>query len=187
MTDPSHYLFWITSRAAGITAMLLASAAVGFGLMMAGRLGKVRAADRLNIHQTLALATMVAIAVHGVALLGDTYLRPSLLDVTVPFTFSYRTIPTSIGILAGWATVFLGLSFYARRWIGVRRWRLIHRFTLLAWAAGIVHALTEGTDAGQTWFILLVALCVGPVIGLLAGRLRLVRPSSQVSRRPVAS
>ena len=187
MIDPSHYLFWITSRAAGITAMLLASASVGFGLMMAGRLGKIRAADRLNIHQTLALATMVAIAVHGLALIGDTYLRPSLLDLTVPFAFSYKTIPTSIGILAGWATIFLGLSFYLRRRIGVRRWRLIHRFTLLAWAAGILHAVIEGTDAGQAWFILLVLLCVGPVLGLLAGRVGLVRSRSQLSRRPVAS
>ena len=32
MTDPAPHLFWITSRAAGTTAMLLASAAVGFGL-----------------------------------------------------------------------------------------------------------------------------------------------------------
>ena len=78
-----------------------------------------------------------------------------------------------------------------RRWltpgIGVKRWRLIHRFTLLAWAAGVLHAVIEGTDAGQAWFILLVLLCTGPVLGLLAGRLGLIRPRSQLSRGPVAS
>jgi sulfoxide reductase heme-binding subunit YedZ len=170
MTDPSHYLFWITSRAAGITAMVLASVAVGYGLMMAGRLGNGRAADRRPIHETLSLAVMVAIAVHGLSLLGDTYLRPSLLDITVPFTLSYKTIPTSIGILAAWATFALGLSYYLRGKIGVKRWRMLHRFTVLAWAAGILHALLAGTDAGQLWFTLLVLLCVGPVLGLLAAR-----------------
>ena len=84
MTDPSHYLFWITSRAAGITAMVLASVSVGFGLMMAGRLGQGRAADRRPVHETLSLAVMLAIAVHGLSLLGDSFLRPTLLDVTVP-------------------------------------------------------------------------------------------------------
>ena len=61
---------------------------------------------------------MAALAVHALALLGDQYLRPSLLDVTVPFVSDYKTGWTSLGIIAGWATVLLGLSFYARRLIG---------------------------------------------------------------------
>jgi sulfoxide reductase heme-binding subunit YedZ len=190
MTDPSHYLFWITSRAAGVTAMVLASVSVGFGLLMAGRLGQGGAADRRPIHETLSLAVMLAIAVHGLSLLGDTFLRPTLLDVTVPFTFSYKTIPTSLGILAGWATFALGLSYYLRAKIGVKRWRMIHRFTVLAWAAGILHALLMGTDAGQVWFTLLVLVCVGPVVGLLAARYGLTHSRPRIptpSGPPVAS
>lgn len=189
MTDPSHYLFWITSRAAGITAMVLASVSVGFGLMMAGRLGNGRAGDRRPVHETLSLAVMLAIAVHGLSLLGDSYLRPSLIDISVPFTLSYKTIPTSIGILAGWATFSLGLSYYLRRRIGVNRWRLIHRFTVLAWAAGILHALLEGTDAGQAWFTLLILACVGPILGLLVARYGLAQRGARIpspSGPPVA-
>jgi hypothetical protein len=37
-TDPSRYLFWITSRAAGTAALVLASAAVGAGLLVSGKL-----------------------------------------------------------------------------------------------------------------------------------------------------
>ncbi|MEA2154289.1 MAG: hypothetical protein QOE11_429, partial [Solirubrobacteraceae bacterium] len=37
------HFFWITSRAAGIAALLLASAAVGLGLALSGRLAKGRA------------------------------------------------------------------------------------------------------------------------------------------------
>lgn len=169
MIDPSHYLFWITTRAAGTTAMVFASASVGIGLAAGTKL--LKGPDRFNIHQALAVATMVAIAVHGVSLLGDTYLRPTLIDISVPFALSYKTIPTSIGIIAGWGMVILGLSYYLRRWIGVQRWKLIHRFTALAWAFGLMHTFTEGTDAGQLWFIALIVLTAAPALVLLAKRL----------------
>ncbi|MBV9839505.1 MAG: ferric reductase-like transmembrane domain-containing protein [Solirubrobacterales bacterium] len=169
-TDPSTHLFWITSRAAGTVAMLLSSAAVGFGLLMAGKLVKGNAADRRSIHEILSLSVMVAIAVHGLSLIADKWLHPSLLDVTLPFASSYRTLATAAGILAGWGLIALGLSYYLRRRIGQRRWRTIHRFTLLAWLLGLIHTLTEGTDAGQPWFLALVAIALAPTLALLAFR-----------------
>src|SRR5438270_5619432 len=124
--DWVNTLYWITSRAAGITAMVLASASVGMGLAMSGKLVKWGGPDRRNIHQALSLGAMVAIAVHGLTLLGDSYFHASLAGVTVPFVLSYMTIPTSIGIIAGWCLIILGLSYYARRWIGHQRWKLLH-------------------------------------------------------------
>jgi sulfoxide reductase heme-binding subunit YedZ len=182
VTDPSHYLFWITSRAAGTTAMVFASASVGVGL--AARAKLLKGLDRFNIHQALAVATMLAIAVHGLSLLGDSYVHPTLVDVTVPFALSYKTVPTSIGILAGWALIVLGLSYYLRKLIGYQRWKLIHRFTALAWAFGLLHTFTEGTDAGQLWFIALIALTAAPALLLLAagrgrGGSRLVAATAQ--------
>ncbi len=84
MTSTSSTLFWVISRAAGTTAMILASAAVGVGLVMGGRLIKGGGSDRRSMHEILSLSTMAAIAVHGLALLGDTWLHTSILDVTVP-------------------------------------------------------------------------------------------------------
>ena len=118
---------------------------------------------------------LVTLAVHALALLGDTFLRPTLLDVTVPFALSYKTIPTAIGIIAGWGMVLLGLSYYARRWIGVQRWKLIHRFTALAWAFGLIHTFTTGTDSGQLWFIALILLTAAPALILLARRIARTR------------
>ncbi len=180
MTDPSHYLFWMTSRAAGTTAMVLASTSVGVGLAMGGKLlNRFGGPDRRHIHQTLSLAVMVALAVHALALLGDTYLRPTVLDVSLPFVFSYKTIPTSIGIVSAWAMVALGLSYYLRSKIGYQRWKAIHGFTVLAWIGGLVHTFTEGTDAGQLWFIAVILLTAAPAFVLLAMRL-----GARRSRRP---
>lgn len=169
MTDPSKYLFWITARAAGTTAMVLASAALAVGLAIGTRV--IKGQDLRNIHQTLALATLVALVIHGLSLIADSYLHASALDVTVPFVFSYKTITTSIGIISGWGLMILGLSYYARTRIGYRRWKLIHRFTALAWLGGLIHAFTEGTDAGQLWFIALISLTAAPACALLAIRL----------------
>ena len=112
-----------------------------------------RGPDLTTLHEALSLATLVALAVHGLSLLGDHFLSASLADIALPFAWSYKTIWTSIGIIGGWALVFLGLSYYARRTIGVKRWRKLHRLTALAWIAGVVHTLGEGTDAGQIWFL----------------------------------
>jgi DMSO/TMAO reductase YedYZ heme-binding membrane subunit len=67
--------------------------------------------------------------------------------------------------------VILGLSYYLRRRIGYQRWKLIHRFTTLAWLLGLIHTFTEGTDAGQVWFIALILLAAAPALVLLALRL----------------
>jgi methionine sulfoxide reductase heme-binding subunit len=180
MTSAAPHLFWITSRAAGIVALVLASVAVSAGLLMSTRLLRKRGPDLVATHEILSLATIVALVVHGVSLLGDQYLRPTVADIAIPFVSGYQTVWTSLGIIAGWALMLLGLSYYARRRIGSARWRSLHRLTALAWLAGIAHSLGEGTDAGQTWFLVMLAIVAVPALILLAvrlsGRRRGLRP-----------
>ena len=180
MVSAHTHLFWITSRAAGTTALVLSSVSVGVGLLMGGRLMPGSNPDRRTVHEVLSLSVMVALGVHALSLVGDRYLHPSVPDVLVPFVLAYKTGWTTLGILAGWGTVLLGLSYYVRRRIGLTRWKVIHRFTLLAWGAGLVHSLGEGTDAGQTWFLALVALTAAPAAVALVMRVIGARaPSSQ--------
>ena len=166
---PEH-VFWITSRAAGTAALLLSSLAVCAGLLIGGRLVKGRP-DLRHLHEALSLASLAALAVHAVALLGDSYLSPSLADITIPFVSDYQRGWTTLGIVAGWAMVALGLSYYVRDRIGQRRWRSLHRFTALAWIAGLVHSIGEGTDAGEAWFITATGIVVVPAFGLLVVRM----------------
>jgi sulfoxide reductase heme-binding subunit YedZ len=170
-TAVGPHLFWITSRAAGSAALILSSLSVLVGLTMGGKLLKGRGPDLRLTHEALSLATLAAIAVHAFSLLGDKFLHPSLLDVTLPFASGYQQPWMAIGIVAGWAMVALGLSYYVRDRIGQQRWRRLHRFTALAWILGIVHTLGEGTDAGQTWFLAMSAIVVAPALVLLTARL----------------
>jgi sulfoxide reductase heme-binding subunit YedZ len=171
-TNAGPHLFWITSRAAGSAALVLASLAVCLGLLMSTRLLKRFGGPDLRVaHEALSLATLVAIAVHGLALLGDQYLHPSIADISVPFAGGYKTWWTSLGIVSGWALAALGLSYYARARIGQERWRSLHRFTALAWLLGLAHTLGEGTDAGQTWFLVMIGVVTVPALVLLLWRM----------------
>jgi sulfoxide reductase heme-binding subunit YedZ len=170
MTD--HHLFWIASRAAGTVALLAASGSVCLGLAIGGRLIRRSGPDLRAAHEALSLATMAAIGVHAAALLGDSFVKLGVVDVTVPLASGYAEPWTAIGIVAGWATIALGLSYYARARIGVARWRALHRFTAVAWLGGLVHALGEGTDAGSGWYLATAGAVVLPALGLLALRHR---------------
>ena len=170
-TAVTPHLFWITSRAAGIAALALASLSVCIGLSMGGGLVKRHRAELRVAHEALSLATLAALLVHGLSLIGDGYLHPSLADVSIPFVGSYRTLWTSLGIVSFWVLAALGLSYYARTRIGVQRWRRLHRFAALAWVLGLIHSLGEGTDAGQAWFLAMIGVVAVPALALLAARL----------------
>lgn len=170
------HLFWITSRAAGVVAMVLSSAAVAAGLTMGMRVVRgPRAGDLRVLHEVLSLATIATLAVHALSLLGDRFMHPAPADLLIPFVTPFHRWWSALGITAGWGLALLGLSSYARGWIGQARWRTAHRFTALAWLMGVGHSLGMGTDAGTTWFLALTAVAVVPPLGLLAVRLAGVR------------
>jgi sulfoxide reductase heme-binding subunit YedZ len=169
-TAVTPYLFWITSRGAGIAAMVLASVSVCFGLLMGGRMVKGHRPDLRVAHEALSLATLLALLLHGLSLLGDGYLHPSLGDLAVPFLSGYMTFWTSTGIVSFWVLAALGVSYYARNRIGPQRWHRLHRLTALAWIAGVVHALGEGTDSGESWFLAMTVIVVAPAVVLLLAR-----------------
>jgi sulfoxide reductase heme-binding subunit YedZ len=181
-TAVGPHLFWITSRAAGIAALLLASLSICLGLLMGAGIVKGGRVDVRIAHEALSLATLAALAIHGLSLLGDAYLHPSLGDIAVPLLSGYKTLWTSMGIVAFWMLAILGLSYYARARIGVQRWRTLHRFTALAWILGLVHSLGEGTDAGQLWFLAMTAIVAVPAILLLLVRLSRARRASAASQ-----
>lgn len=175
-TDP--HLFWITSRAAGTAAIVCSSASVGLGVTMGGRLVPQRPGRRTTlqtVHETLGIATLLALVLHASSLLLDSWLKPGLTGILVPFTMSYRPLFTGLGILAGYALIVLGLSAYARERIG-ERWKVLHRFTALAWALSVVHIIGAGTDVARPWYAALLVLCVLPVLVLIFARVHDARP-----------
>ena len=177
--DPLQYGWWLAGRASGVVALALVTLSVGIGLAMAGRVGRRPGLSRtlMGLHEHAALAGLVAIAVHGVTLLLDPWLRPGPVGVLVPFTMGYRPLFSGLGVVAAYLAVLLGLSFYARRRIGARLWRTAHRATVLVYVLGVVHAVGAGTDASTTWLRAFLLVTGVPIVVLFVHRLRGRRPA----------
>jgi len=164
------HLFWITSRAAGSAALLLASASVALGLMMSSKRKTTYKRDLRALHEGLSLCALAMVALHGVSLLGDAYLAPGLTGIAIPFAGAYRPLWTGLGIVSGYGLAALGLSYYYRDRIGALRWRRAHRFTAVFWLLAIGHTIGAGSDALQLWFLVISGAMVVPAAALLALR-----------------
>jgi sulfoxide reductase heme-binding subunit YedZ len=166
------HLWWLASRASGLVALGLITVSVAIGLMMAGRVMRRPGAAKsmTAIHEQTALAGLVAIAVHGLTLLGDGYLHPGIAGIAIPFDMSYRPFWTGLGIAGGYLAAALGLSFYIRRRIGPRLWRKAHRATIVVYLLAVIHTLGAGTDATTPWLRWWLVLTVPPIAVLFAVR-----------------
>jgi sulfoxide reductase heme-binding subunit YedZ len=166
--------WWVVSRAGGVVALLLIAVSVLIGLTLAAGLGGPPARRRALVafHEHSALTGLVAIALHGVTLLGDPWLKPGVARIAVPFALDYRPAFVASGIVAGYVGAALGLSFYARRRIGGKRWRNVHRATPLVYVLSVVHTLGAGTDAGSSWLRAFLLATTVPAAALLVARTR---------------
>jgi methionine sulfoxide reductase heme-binding subunit len=165
--NTAPHLFWITSRAAGGAALLLSSASVALGLMMSSRLKIVDKRDLRAVHEALSLTTLAMVALHGVSLLGDSYLNPGLSGIAIPFAGPYRPLWTGLGIVAGYGLAALGLTYYFRDRIGAARWRKAHRLTAVFWMLAVGHTIGAGSDAVEPWFLAAAGAMVIPSFALL--------------------
>ena len=181
--DPIEYAWWLSSRAAGVVAFALLSLSVLLGLAMANRV--VRGRGAVKLHEHLALAGLVAIAVHGITLLGDPWLDPGPAGLLIPFAMDYEPFFTGLGLIAGYLAALLGLSFYARRRIGARRWRRLHRYTVVVYVLGVLHTLGAGSDASAPWLRAVLLSTGAPILFLFL--LRVLPQEARPTPRPEPS
>jgi len=177
--------WWLASRASGLVALVLVTVSVFLGLTMSAKVMRRPgfAKKLLAVHEQTALAGLVAIAVHGIALLGDPWLHPGVAGVAIPFALGFKTFFTGLGVIAGYLAALLGLSYYVRRRIGTKLWRKAHRATVVVYLLGLTHALGAGTDASAVWFRWWVMLTTPIIGGLFVYRVLSARAKKQARQR----
>ena len=166
MVDPTHQVFWFASRAFGIVAMLALGISVAVGLAMSGRLVRRpgMTAKLRHFHESATLVTLGLIVAHGGLLLFDSYLRPGLVgDHGAVHARLPPAVSRGSASVAGWLAAILGLSFYARKRIGARTWRRMHRFTIVAYVLALVHVVGSGTDVRSPWMIAMLTGLTAPI------------------------
>lgn len=184
--DPT---FWLMARAFGLTAYVLLALSVLVGLVLHARpFRSLKPAAVTDLHRTLALLGLGALAGHAVALVLDTTVKVSIPALFLPGLISYRPVWTSVGVLTAELMVLVYASFSQRKRIGVKNWRRLHWATYAIFAGATAHGLAAGTDSSRPWAFAMYVAAVGTVAAATMWRVLVPpTPARRARKRVVAS
>ncbi len=178
---------WDVARAGGFTAYGLLTLSVVLGLALSLHWQSARWPRLINneLHNHVTLLSVVFLIVHVAAIWIDPFTNFSASAVFVPFMSSYRTLWMSLGIVALYLGIAIGISTLLRSKIGYRAWRQFHTLTLLLYTLATVHGIFTGSDTKQLWTLAMYIVSVGLVSTLFVLRLShsAVEAQKQQSRR----
>ena len=175
-------VWWLLARASGLVAFGLLTLSVWLGLAMSTKLlGPKRQKALFGWHQTLVWTALSMVGLHVLSVLADPVLHFSLPAVLVPFAAPWKPVGVAAGVVGGWLTLVLALSFKVKRRLGHRTWRLLHYASFAAFVLFLGHALAVGTDLKGLGGPILAALAAGPVLWLGLARLLLPRPAPRLA------
>lgn len=182
--DPT---FWLLARASGVAAYALLTGTVLFGLLVKSRpFSRLRAATVTEVHKSLAVTGLGALALHGVSLVLDSTVKVTPAALLVPGLISYRPLAAAVGVLAAWLFAAVTASFWLRKHIGVRMWRRLHWLTFLLFGFATIHGAATGTDTARPWAASLYLGALAAVTGATAWRL-LVPPARRPATKGAAT
>ena len=146
-------VFWYLSRASSFVSFGLIALSMLLGLAITNKAARVWPGGPtfVALHEHTALTGLVFGVLHAAFLLGDRYIGYSFFQLLVPFASGdYRPFWVGLGQIALWTLAPVTLSYYVRRAIGQRAWRLIHYANFGIFGLILVHSLLSGTDSGLT-------------------------------------
>ncbi len=165
---------WVLIRATGITAWCTLTAVVVWGVVAAARRsGGAPVPRAVALHRRLVAVALSLLLVHMGLLLVDTYEPFTVVQILVPFTASWRTVPVALGTFAFWLTVPVWLLVrlsgrFSRRWF-----RRAHLCAYAAWPLATAHYVLAGTDTLTLWSLAILIGGTGAVVAALAVRARM--------------
>lgn len=145
----SVQLWWYVTRAAGIIAYLLLWFSMVLGLAVTSKYLD-QLLDRMftyDFHEFISLLSIGFVLLHIVVLSLDRYLPYTAAQMLIPFLSPYRPLWVGIGVIAFYVTLLVTITFYLKRRIGMRTFRVIHVLSLLGYLGATLHGLYAGTDA----------------------------------------
>jgi DMSO/TMAO reductase YedYZ heme-binding membrane subunit len=180
-------LAWYSVRALGFLAYIVLACSVLYGLLLSTKILDAIAHRPVSfaLHKDLAIVAMILGALHGALLTFDASFPFTPFAILVPFQSPYAPITVGIGQLTFYVSLVVTASFYVRRHIGQKAWRMLHYLTFLAFIGATLHGIMSGSDSGQRWAFYLYLGTVATALFLLTYRIsislaaRRHRPATQ--------
>jgi predicted ferric reductase len=156
MVGETPKVFWYLSRGTALVGFILLWLSMIFGIMITNRLARLWPGGpaAYDLHQYVSLVGLGFGFFHPLILLGDRFLKPTLMEILLPFTMGqYR--PLWVG------------SFYVRKQLGNTSWRLVHYTSFLTFVFVLAHGIFSGTDSGSASTSLLYWIAAASTLLLL--------------------
>ncbi len=141
---------WLAGRATGITAYLLLTALVSFGLILSHPTNQStwKLSRRLfPWHESLFVFVVAFLAAHVVSIILDPWAGVGIAGSFVPGLSAYRSAPIALGTLGLYAALVSGITGRWTKLLPPGLWLKIHRFALVGWILSWMHGILAGTDA----------------------------------------
>ncbi len=160
-------VWWYATRSAGVVAWMLLTVSVLWGLALSTKVFGKRPRPNwlLDLHRYLGGLAVVFTAVHVIAIVLDSFVTFSLVNVLVPFTGSWHPAAVAWGIVAMYALVAVEITSLLRARVSKQLWRATHYLSFPLFALATIHVLAAGTDRHT---FLLRALLVSGVLAVVA-------------------
>jgi predicted ferric reductase len=147
-SEPKAY--WYLSRASAMVAYGLLWLSMATGLIITNKMARIWPGGPIafDLHQFTSLLGLAFALFHALILVGDKYIKYDLAQVLVPFNSTgYKPVWVGLGQIGFYLLAIVGLSFYVRKRLGNRSWRVIHYFSFLTFALALLHGIFAGSDS----------------------------------------
>ncbi|GAB4010237.1 hypothetical protein [Nocardioides ultimimeridianus] len=150
---------WYLIRSLGLVAYLAFSLSLALGASSAisatGGAAIDRRVVRQLLHRSVAVLALVALFLHLLLVVRDSFVPTSVSQVLVPMTATYRPFALALGTLALYSFVLAAIVGWTRTAVAAalseRAWRRLHAAAYVGWVLCLGHGILSGTDAGRPW------------------------------------
>lgn len=182
-------VLWIVARSAGLVSMVLLTAAVVLGIISSADFPKGHWSRwlRKEVHRRVALVACAMLGLHITAIVLDSFVDVSWINVIVPFSSSYDRLGVGLAAISIDLAIVLIVTSLAQKHIPFITWQMIHLTAYLAWPVAILHGLISGTDSLLTWLL----ASIGAIAVALVATIRIVaqrkKPTPVLAKRTSVS
>jgi predicted ferric reductase len=167
-------VFWFVSRGMAVVSFIFLWISMVLGLLITGKIARFfpGAFTANYLHQYVSIAGLVTGLIHGVVLIGDKFMDTNLGQILIPFAYeNYRPVWVAFGQIAFYLWLITTVTFYIKKRIGYKAWRVTHYLSFITYAGILIHGILSGTDTNTGWVSALYWISGGSVFFLTLYRI----------------
>ena len=167
--------WWYTARSGGIVSWALLALSVLWGLALSTKVFGKRPRPNwlLDLHRFLGGLAVVFAIIHVAAIVADTFVHFSAVDILVPFASNYHPVAVAWGIIAMYAVLAVEITSLLRKKLSKQAWRTVHYLSFPLFALATIHLFAVGTD--RRTFLLRFVVIAGTVAIVVLTAIRAYR------------